>query len=448
MKKRILSFALAALMVVSVLSLLGLGSFAAESTGLKITVGNSYAQAGTTAYVDVFVSADSFAGNYNYLRAWQIRFTSSNPGVQILPSEAQNGYYVSGGNVYGGSNVSLMGAFNTANSGFNTGTNEQILSKGGMKIASVAFEIPADATGEITIGITDQYFDPDSGRPVSTLLFEKVEGTSKNLFEEATYESGTITILDEEVGGVAPAKAGSGEKYTVGEGKRVGSIARTGKLTGTFSTVIIPATVTSIMKAGLSSCTTGSFVLKNTNLESSATNVFVDIAFDALDNGKDVPGIYYYKLANGLDTTEANLNSYINESGGAGDIVPLNGLQASAAAKVNGNAVTVLGYIAPDDLDFSNVTVEVEFEGVKTKSYTTTAVYTTLAGVATTSSVVNAATGEELIDGTYLTGLTVKGVPAGTYTLKVTLYATALSTNGADEVVCSETVTITNVTVA
>ena len=115
---------------------------------------------------------------------------------------------------------------------------------------------------------------------------------------------------------------------------------------------------------------------------------------------------------------------------------------------MNGNAVTVLGYIAPDDLDFSNVTVEVEFEGVKTKSYTTTAVYTTLAGVATTSSVVNAATGEELIDGTYLTGLTVKGVPAGTYTLKVTLYATALSTNGADEVVCSETVTITNVTVA
>ena len=42
----------------------------------------------------------------------------------------------------------------------------------------------------------------------------------------------------------------------------------------------------------------------------------------------------------------------------------------------------------------------------------------------------------------------MKGVPAGTYTLKVTLYATALSTNGADEVVCSETVTITNVTVA
>ena len=108
MKKRILSFALAAFMVVSVLSLLGIGSFAAESTGLKITVGNSYAQAGTTAYVDVFVSADSFAGNYNHLRAWQIRFTSSNPGVAILPSAEQNGYYVSGGTAYGGSNVSMM----------------------------------------------------------------------------------------------------------------------------------------------------------------------------------------------------------------------------------------------------------------------------------------------------------------------------------------------------
>ena len=445
MKKRILSFALAAFMVVSVLSLLGIGSFAAESTGLKITVGNSYAQAGTTAYVDVFVSADSFAGNYNHLRAWQIRFTSSNPGVAI--SAVQDGFYVSGGNVFGGSNVSMMGAFNSADAGYNVGTNEQILSKGGMKIATVAFEIPADATGKITIGVNGEWND-SNGINLSTLLFEKEAEPNKNLFEEATYESGVITILEEEIGGVAPAKVGSGEKYTVGEGLRVGSIARTGKLTGTFSTVIIPATVTSIVKAGLSSCTTGSFVLKNTNLESSATNVFVDIAFDALDNGEDIPGIYYYKLANGLDTTEANLNSYIKESGGTGDIVPLNGLQASAAAKVSGNAVTVLGYIAPDDLAFSDVTVEVEFVGVKTKSYTTTAVYTTLTGVATTSSVVNAATGEELIDGTYLTGLTVKGVPAGTYTLKVTLYATALSTNGADEVVCSETVTITNVTVA
>lgn len=445
MKKRILSFALAAFMVVSVLSLLGIGSFAAESTGLKITVGNSYAQAGTTTYVDVFVSADSFAGNYNHLRAWQIRFTSSNPGVAI--SAVQDGFYVSDGKVFGGSNVSMMGAFNAADASYNVGTNEQILSKGGMKIATVAFDIPSDATDKITIGVNGEWND-SKGNNLSTLQFENEAGTNKNLFEEATYESGVITILEEEIGGVAPAKVGSGEKYTVGEGLRVGSIARTGKLTGTFSTVIIPATVTSIVKAGLSSCTTGSFVLKNTNLESSATNVFVDIAFDALDNGEDIPGIYYYKLANGLDTTEANLNSYIKESGGTGDIVPLNGLQASAAAKVSGNAVTVLGYIAPDDLAFSDVTVEVEFVGVKTKSYTTTTVYTTLTGVATTSSVVNAATGEELIDGTYLTGLTVKGVPAGTYTLKVTLYATALSTNGADEVVCSETVTITNVTVA
>ena len=60
----------------------------------------------------------------------------------------------------------------------------------------------------------------------------------------------------------------------------------------------------------------------------------------------------------------------------------------------------------------------------------------------------NAATGEELIDGTYLTGLTVKGVPAGTYTLKVTLFATAQGTYGANEVVCSDVATITNVTVA
>lgn len=447
MKKRILSFALAAFMVVSVLSLLGIGSFAAESTGLKITVGNSYAQAGTTAYVDVFVSADSFAGNYNHLRAWQIRFTSSNPDVKI--SATQDKLYTSDGNYSSpNSNVSLTSAFISAGSGKNIGTNEQILAKGGMKIGSIAFEIPADATGVITIGVTDQYFDNKSGLPVSTLQFENEAGTQKNLFEEATYESGTITIVEEKIGGVAPAKEGSGEKYTVGDGLRVGSIARTGRLTGTFSTVIIPATVTSIVKAGLASCTTGSFVLKNTNLESSATNVFVDIAFDALDNGKDIPGIYYYKLANGLDTTEANLNSYIELSGGTGDIVPLNGLQASAAAKVSGNAVTVLGYIAPDDLAFSDVTVEVEFVGVKTKSYTTTAVYTTLTGVATTSSVVNAATGEELIDGTYLTGLTVKGVPAGTYTLKVTLFATAQGTYGANEVVCSETVTITNVTVA
>lgn len=436
MKKRILSFALAAFMVVSVLSLLGIGSFAAESTGLKITVGNSYAQAGTTAYVDVFVSADSFAGNYNHLRSWQIRFTSSNPDVKI--SATQDKLYTSDGNYMSpNSNVSLTSAFISAGSGKNIGTNEQILAKGGMKIGSIAFEIPADATGVITIGVTDQYFDNKSGLPISTLQFEKVPGTSKNLFEEATWESGTITILDEEVGGVAPAKAGSGEDFTVGDGLRVGSMTKGQKMTGTFGTLTIPATVTSIAKPSLNSASADAVVLKNTNLDKTSCGAAVEIT----------PKLYYYRLANGLDTTLANIEDYItNES--TNEPTYINGLQASATAKVNGSAVTVLGYIAPNDLAFSDVTVEVEFVGVKTKSYTTTAVYTTLAGVATTSSVVNAATGEELIDGTYLTGLTVKGVPAGTYTLKVTLYATALSTNGADEVVCSETVTITNVTVA
>lgn len=436
MKKRILLFALAAFMVVSVLSLLGIGSFAAESTGLKITVGNSYAQAGTTAYVDVFVSADSFAGNYNHLRSWQIRFTSSNPDVKI--SATQDKLYTSDGNYMSpNSNVSLTSAFISAGSGKNIGTNEQILAKGGMKIGSIAFEIPADATGVITIGVTDQYFDNKSGLPISTLQFEKVPGTSKNLFEEATWESGTITILDEEVGGVAPAKAGSGEDFTVGDGLRVGSMTKGQKMTGTFGTLTIPATVTSIVKTSLSSASADAVVLKNTNLDKTSCGAAVEIT----------PKLYYYQLANGLDTTRANIKDYIlNDS--ENEPVVLNGLQASATAKVNGSAVTVLGYIAPNDLAFSDVTVEVEFVGVKTKSYTTTAVYTTLTGVATTSSVVNAATGEELIDGTYLTGLTVKGVPAGTYTLKVTLFATAQGTYGANEVVCSDVATITNVTVA
>lgn len=436
MKKRILSFALAAFMVVSVLSLLGIGSFAAESTGLKITVGNSYAQAGTTAYVDVFVSADSFAGNYNHLRSWQIRFTSSNPDVKI--SATQDKLYTSDGNYMSpNSNVSLTSAFISAGSGKNIGTNEQILAKGGMKIGSIAFEIPADATGKITIGVTDQYFDNNSGLPISTLQFEKVSGTSKNLFEEATWESGTITILDEEVGGVAPAKAGSGEDFTVGDGLRVGSMTKGQKMTGTFGTLTIPATVTSIAKPSLNSASADAVVLKNTNLDKTSCGAAVEIT----------PKLYYYRLANGLDTTLANIEDYItNES--TNEPTYINGLQASATAKVNGSAVTVLGYIAPNDLAFSDVTVEVEFVGVKTKSYTTTAVYTTLTGVATTSSVVNAATGEELIDGTYLTGLTVKGVPAGTYTLKVTLFATAQGTYGANEVVCSDVVTITNVTVA
>ena len=438
MKKRILSFALAALMVVSVQSLLGIGSFAAESTGLKITVGNSYAQAGTTAYVDVFVSADSFAGNYNYLRAWQIRFTSSNPDVKI--SATQDKLYTSDGQYASpNSNVSLTSAFISAGSGANIGTNEQILAKGGMKIGSIAFEIPADAAGVITIGVTDQYFDNKSGLPTSELRFEKASGTSKNLFEEATWESGTITIVEEEIGGAAPKKTGTGEKYIVGEGLRVGKITALKKLSGTFSTIIIPSSVTSISTAGLSSSTMDAIVLKNVNMDATTVSAVMDVI---------PPVIYYYRPANGIVGTEAYIKSWITENEAEGVIEAKNGLQASASAKVNGNAVTVLGYIAPDDLDFSNVTVEVEFEGVKTKSYTTTAVYTTLTGVATTSSVVNAATGEELIDGTYLTGLTVKGVPAGTYTLKVTLYATALSTNGADEVVCSETVTITNVTVA
>ncbi len=437
MKKRVLSFALAVVMVISVLALLGIGSFATESTGLKITVGNAYANAGTTAYVDVFLSADSFAGNYDCLRSWQIRFTSSNPDVKIV--DDKSGFYVNEGGVYGFVNVSAMGAGNSSDSGKNTGTNEQILAKGGMKIATVAFSIPEDATGTIELGVTNEWYDNNSGLPVSTLLFEQTaSGTTANLFEEATYESGTITILEDEIGGVAPEKVGAGEDYTVGEGMLVGSMTKGGKLIGTFSTVTIPATVTSIVKTALSGATIDAIVLKNTYLSGSGSIGAV------VENANKV---YYYRLANGLDTTYAGVTEYVeNESENEPEV--LNGLQASATAKVNGNAVTVLGYIAPNDLAFSDVTVEVEFVGAKTKSYTTKSVYTTLTGFATTSETVNAATGEDLINGTYLTGLTVKGVPSGTYTLKVTLYATAMGIHGANEVVCSDTVTIANVTVA
>ncbi|MBO7403708.1 MAG: hypothetical protein J6V24_02000, partial [Clostridia bacterium] len=95
------------------------------------------------------------------------------------------------------------------------------------------------------------------------------------------------------------------------------------------------------------------------------------------------------------------------------------------------NKATVIGSLtcaSIDDVDVDCIRMTVEFkdgdgEVVKTKVTDVYRIYSTLTGFATVSDSAATAQGIDFIDATYIYGYTVKGVPAGAYTVFVTVEA-------------------------
>ncbi len=429
MKKRVLSSVLAVLMVISLVMVFSVGSFAEEAQGVTVALGTTYAEPGSVALVDVYLSATSLpSAHHDYLRAFQFSFT----GAKVAASG--HNFYASDNNAKSFVNVGNNEAGCTSDVGANLGSATQITSQGGMRIASIAFEVPADAAGEIVITVD-----------AKILGFEE-KGDSEATRVKAETVAGKIVILDA-VGGVSDAKVGSGESYIVpvtnAAGSRVSSIGSMG-MTGSFNVLTIPSNITSLARRSIRSATMNALVLKN------AFYAEVDEIIEVADANSDNPKftIYYHKCANGTDTTASAIEAQRDSI--SGDLTLKNLMDVVPVANVKGSSVSFAAGLAIDDFDYSNVYMTTEFveSGRVFTSAKTKNVYRSIEGVASVDATTAAVYGTAAVTNvSCMIGMTVNNVPSGTYAVKVTIYGTTADANGNDIIVCSDTVTM-SVTVA
>lgn len=435
MKNRILSSVLAVLMVLSMVSVFSFGSSAEEAKGVTVTLGTTYATAGSTALVDVYLFADSLPEGYTHLRDWQFVFK----GADLVGDKGAHFIYGSNGNANCFVNTSRKAVGNSSDTGYNCGTVDQITAMGGMKIASIAFTVPGDAVGEIAVSI----------EKIEVLRLEKKDESGYSYFslvEGAQTVDGKIIIVNSTT---APAEANDDtvDEYVIPSvtesGDRVTSLTNESVISGTYESLTIPSSITSATKKSLQSATvSSSLILKNAGYDTLPAGIE-----ELLDNGGFTA--YYHKKANGTDSTRAALEQYIEEN--SCDVTLKNILSSTSDKKISGHTVSFVGGIVVNDLDYEDVTLEVVFEQdgrvVKTFTSTVTTVYTTITGVASVDQTTASAQDGFTAVGKLITGMTVKNVPTGTYAVKVTVYGTTADFNGNPIVVCGDTVTI-NVVIA
>ncbi len=105
-------------------------------------------------------------------------------------------------------------------------------------------------------------------------------------------------------------------------------------------------------------------------------------------------------------------------------------LAAVSSIPEEAGKISVVGTILTDSLNYENVRINAKFynagttELVNEKEYTTTTVYKTLRNLASTDAVTAEAQKVILVDGSYIFGMSVTNVPAGTYDVVITVWAT------------------------
>lgn len=438
MKKRILSFVLAVVMVLAMVPVAAIGASAEGGMGIEFSLSNYTVTPGGTAYVDLYASVEDMLG-YDGICNFQVYFTLPE-GVSIC-QDGHTYYNVGVKPVAGTVNVgdAMICGSAYGDLGEYIATAEQLTAKGGALLATVAFSVPAAAEGtvyDITVA------------NVSDFNLRKTEGETQNDVKTSEADlaaavkgTGKVTVQTvEDV--VAEGYEGAGESYTIPYG--TDSLTKDGKLTGSFDTLIIPATVSSASKNALQGATFAGVALKNTQYTTLLAGV------SALVEGGKVDTIYYHKRANGVDTTKDTVISAIaaleEENEEEYDVAVKNIL--SAGAVVDGQTVTFYGNIVVDDVQYEDVCVEAKFTYTNggdtvTKTFTSKAtkyVYTTLTNdgapvVSTNEEFANAA--GAFVDGSYLFGAVVNGVPAGA-TFEVTAYGRTKDANGNLIYVCSD----------
>ncbi len=400
MKKRILSFVLAVVMVLAMVPVAAIGASAEGGMGIEFSLSNYTVTPGGTAYVDLYASVEDMLG-YDGICNFQVYFTLPE-GVSIC-QDGHTYYNVGVKPVAGTVNVgdAMICGSAYGDLGEYIATAEQLTAKGGALLATVAFSVPVAEEGtvyDITVA------------NVSDFNLRKTEGETQNDVKTAEAD-------------LAAAVKGTG-KVTIGT-------ATVGEATTTDGVVYFPASISAFAAADAAKYNGDSYVVKNT--APSDVSMFLIKQYTT-------PGftVYCHKRANGVDTAATQI--------AATGATVKNIL--SAGAVVDGQTVTFYGNIVVDDVQYEDVCVEAKFTYTNggdtvTKTFTSKAtkyVYTTLTNdgapvVSTNEEFANAA--GAFVDGSYLFGAVVNGVPAGA-TFEVTAYGRTWDANGNLIYVCSD----------
>ena len=196
--------------------------------------------------------------------------------------------------------------------------------------------------------------------------------------------------------------------------------------------IYIPSGVESVAGV-LESSVLRSLILKNTLLGASDA-----VAFDSLG----ALTVYCHKRTDGMDTVASSL-------AGKENVTVKNLLSVvtdvTVGVKAGKNIVTGLGCITAEDLDYETLSLVMTFkEGdkiVRQKEIDVRSVYKTISGYATTNADIATVLGIDFVEGSYLFGLSVCGVPAGAYDVEVQAVGTVKGADGTLVEVCSEVYT-------
>ena len=434
MKTRILSLVLALIMVVSLTAVFAVSSSAEAEPELTVTVGTAYAAPGTTALVEVFVSAKGFSEDY-YLRNWQFTFE----GLALSGKDDVEAY-VSGGGAFFTENPDGNFILNSSDSGQNCGTFEELAKFGGFKIATIGFTVPADAEvgTEIALNITKV-----TGLAMESATNETIDGgkdactvniaAGKVVVVSGTGVAGTYVAEGEDY--VIPSVNDNGERVTALGGEYDGNDDFVSYVSGEYGILTIPASIVSFETEDGDNALEGidgveGIVLKNAEADSSLIKSIVDTFGSSAK-----PPFYYHKSVQGEGISFTNAQKK--------KVTPINLLQVYAEAIPTETGVAFVAGIATKDGDYEGELVLSIKIGEKTWEYKTKKVCYTLRGLATSKEEVAASTDLAYTEGiTYLLGAKLNGIPAGDYTAEVTLYALTADALGSAIGVCSETATI------
>ncbi len=437
MKNRFVSLFLMFVMVFSAVAVFSLGSFSEnDPAGVTVSVGSTYAVRGGTAILDIYVSAEQLPATYDHLNDWTISFS----GAQLKAVGSE--FYVSGGNAF--SSVYDNTAACVAGENFNIGTSDQILSMGGMKIASLAFEVPEDAPSRISVSVDEVLALRFAKKDWKRNLDDPDDTTGLySVAETVQTVSGTIYVESSVTGSPDP-HVGTGEDYEIpmynSKGERINNLGEN-LITGTYRTLLIPAEVVEISENALSSATVAGLILKNSQYTELPAGIQEVIRRGNLT-------VYYQRNANGTDTTKDVLEKFISEEN-LQNVELKNNLMVHDECKVDGNRVSFIGGVTSEDSFFSKFIMEVYFpehDRMFTAEYEI--FYRTLKDVASVIPEIAEESNLLLVDMSHIVGLTVTGMPDGQYTAVVTIYGISLDAGGNRVAVCSDSVTIPDIVVS
>jgi len=431
MKTRVLSLVLALIMVVSMAAVFSVSS-SAEDAKINVVVGTAYAAPGTTATVEIFVSATELDETYAQLRNWQFTFS----GLALSGAEDLKPY-VSGKLPSGTENLTNNEAMNSSDAGENCGTAEQVLTRGGWCIGTIGFTVPEDAEvgAEIELTITK----------VTALSFETAELVATDERDNVGIVPGKVVVVSSDEG-VADEVVGAGEKYVIptinAASEYVFDIGE--NVSGEFDTLTIPASVTETFKLGRKTTkfdnitALTNLVLKGADIDEGELDYIFTLAENASEDGINV---FYHQKATKDGTTAAALEALEGED--KEFLNPQNILKAEAQAFPTATGIAFVGGLTVADFDYEGgLTIVIEAAG-KVKEYTSKNIYKTVKGVASVDPEKAAAANVPVLEGfEYIFAVNVKGMPSDVGEVKVTVYAYTPDALGTPICVCSDTVTI------